>query len=155
MIYSYLNYIINGGLLLEEKLHCPDCGAANDKDNNFCNSCGASLDNVKKVPIQKKATVAKEGSVVAFKIFAFIGLIFALVSITIFSWLGWFFWFNWGIYLWVPILFMGISLLGIIFSSLGLKGNIAIGIIGLIAGIIGSLIHTVIVGITIYIWIHS
>jgi hypothetical protein len=158
---------------LEEKLYCPDCGEANDIDNNFCNSCGASLEEAKKVPTQPESTITQstqqpkrvytkevepttiEGSEIVFKIFVFMGLIIALVSITVFSWLGWFFWLEWGIYLWMPILFMGISLLGIVFSSIGLKGNIAIGIIGLIAGIIGSLIQTVLVGITIYVWVHS
>lgn len=152
---------------MENKIYCSQCGAGNDKKNAFCNSCGANLDieqvtkrtisqqQSQRVLTTQKNTSTITDSVPGFKIMAFLGLIISIISIVIFSWLGWFFWLKWEIYLWFPILFMGISLLGIVFSAVGIKGNIVIGIISLILGIIGSLIQTVLVGIIIYIWITT
>lgn len=154
---------------MKKNVICPNCGATNNIENDFCSTCGAKLEDeivsTKSESMQqtkrvykkqsKLGTTTKPESEIVFKIFAILGLIFSIISITVFSWLGWFFLFVWDVYYWFPILFISISLLGIIFSALGIRGNIVIGIIGLILGIIGSLIQTVIVGITIYIWITA
>lgn len=127
---------------MERKMkYCPYCGKENEIDNVYCGYCGS---NMNEPPRQQKVqpttqinTVTKvPKSTVTISIhmvLGIIGLILGVCSLFVFSWLGWF------VNLWVPFLFLGLSIIGIILSAISIKGTKPIGITGLILNILGGL----------------
>ena len=66
-------------------------------------------------------------------ILAILGLILGILSFGLFSSLDWFVITVW----WVPIPLLALSIIGIIISGIAIKDYRAMGIIGLVLGIIG------------------
>ena len=130
---------------MEEKKFCTHCGAPNESSNTFCGSCGASLTEESKQPTQSPAQTvhtqpasvvhvyqkpAKEQKVTVLGI---MGLVIGILGLAVFSWLSLYVW------IWMVYLFLGLCIIGVIFSAISIKNNTAIGVTGLVLSILGAL----------------
>ena len=132
---------------MEDKAYCPQCGLPNDKSNQFCGSCGASIDATQATAtqvVQQPTQVAQQPTQVVHvhqqkpkmqqvTALGIIGLVIGLVSFLILSWMSLF------SFLWMPFLYLGLAIIGIIFSAISIRKHTAIGVVGLITGILGAL----------------
>lgn len=132
---------------MEEKIYCPQCGAANDTKNQFCGSCGGRIKETS--PIGQPQTIAitpstqQPGQVVYVQtqqpkkqeitVIGIIGLVIGIISLLVLSWVSLF------SYLWMPFMYLGIVLIGIILSAISVRQNTAIGVTGLVTGILGGM----------------
>lgn len=148
---------------MEDKIYCPTCGAPNNRENSFCGSCGVQMDSKTQgfpaatpvapsqpipqptpsttpyQPQQQPVYVVQQQvatqSEPVFLTLGIIGLVIGTLSLLFFSWHVW---FSYG--LWVPFVYLGISIIGIILSAISIKkGNKGISITGLVLSILGGL----------------
>ena len=133
---------------MERKMKfCPYCGKENEIDNVYCGSCGSNMNEVPQQQVTHTiiqtqptpSTPVSSGAITTHMILGIIGLILGVCSLFVFSWLGWF------VNLWVPFLFLGLSIVGIILSAISIKGTKPIGITGLVLNILGGLSQVVLV----------
>ena len=134
---------------MEEKIYCPYCGAQNDKGSRFCGSCAASLEETKTQEAYQHQTVAtqpitqqpaqvvhvhaRQPKTQQTTVLGMLGMIIGIISLFVLSWVSLF------SYLWMPFMYLGITILGIILSAMSIRQNAAIGVTGLVTGILGGL----------------
>ncbi len=142
---------------MTEFILCPNCGAENEFENNFCNSCGANLteepiDTSKTEPITsptpsvtpqspaETTTQVQQPSKprsTRWTAWVIIGLVFGIITMFILSWVTLF------SLLWMPYLYLGIAVVGFIFSAISLKDNIGIGILNIVMNSIGAVVQVI------------
>ena len=114
---------------------CPQCGAQNNLSDSSCGSCGATLTNVDAIQISTQ-TDQKSPHEQKRNTFGVLGLVFGVLGLFIFSWLVSLTW------IWLAFVFFALCVLGVIFSSISIRNNRTIGVVGLVFNILATLVQT-------------
>lgn len=144
--------------MIEENLFCSKCGFDITKDTKFCPNCGHQLSSVSTTTPDYQTQPQTQNNFSSYprnqfigkpyeekqpseakQILAIVGLVIGGLSLVVFSWLGLI-----GPY-WMPFVFLAVSIVGVVFSAIGIAGNKALGIIGVILNVIGAVIQAILV----------
>jgi hypothetical protein len=144
--------------LVEENRFCSECGFDIAMDAQFCPNCGHQLPTGSSKQPDYHTRTQTQDSLPSYsrnqligkpyeekqisdtkKILAVVGLIIGGLSLVVFSWLGLI-----GPY-WMPFVFLAVSIGGVVFSAIGVAGNKALGITGVILNAIGAVIQAILV----------
>ncbi|NHJ47545.1 MAG: hypothetical protein FK733_07145 [Asgard group archaeon] len=145
-------------MVMEEPKYCPFCGTLVTSDDKFCGSCGATLVEEEK-PVKILTSLSSTQQPVTQQpithappriyvpppkpvdttrlVLGIIGIVLGVVSLIGFPSLFFTFYFFFIALIIFPIL----TIVGIVFSSLGLRANTAIGAVGLVLNILALLVE--------------
>ncbi|MEA2071936.1 MAG: zinc-ribbon domain-containing protein [Asgard group archaeon] len=121
---------------------CPHCGVALSENVDLCPDCGTNLRSTTQEqphttqPDKPLTSAASKKSKRFFSHdlclrFAFFGLFIGMLTTSVFSWLT----YRDGVFL--PAIFLTISVCGVVLSALGIKGNVILGILSLLLCLFG------------------
>ncbi len=139
---------------MNETVLCSKCGAANEANSKFCSSCAAVLTTEPTETTMTEPIVSSSPSVTPqsprvtevhaqpklpsrVSALSIIALIFGIISLLILSWVTIF------SYLWMPYLYLGIAVVGLIISIISVRSHIIIGIISIAMNSAGALVQLV------------
>ena len=123
---------------MSEIIFCPQCSGSNEKGKEFCNNCGESIgeDQTTGNKVAQQSSINQKQSPMLKKILGICGLVIGIISVVVLSWIE-----VYARLLWTPFLFLGIAIIGSIFSAIAFREYKIIGITGLVISLLGGLIQ--------------
>ncbi len=101
-------------------------------------NCGESIgeDQITGNKVAQQSSVDQKQSTMLKKILGICGLVIGIISVVVLSWIE-----VYAQLLWTPFLFLGIAIIGSIFSAIAFREHKIIGITGLVISLLGGLIQ--------------